>query len=113
MAVEQREEPSGRQPARPVAERAGRERLLADDEPGLVGRLGELRAHDRVERQVAERSAALPALVARLRHDTLRAGPRLDPLQRLEPLDPREPVAELPPTLGVEEVRREHLDGVR
>ena len=40
------------------AEHPRRERLLAHDDPRPLGRIGELRPHDRVEHEIAERTAA-------------------------------------------------------
>ena len=74
------------------------------------GRRRELRRDDRGERQVAERAGAVPALVLRLRDDALRARRRVELRPRLEPLDPREPVARLAVRLGGEEVVGEGLD---
>ena len=76
----------------------------------MLGWVGKLRGDDRVQREVPERVAAVPALVAGLRHDTdrLRRGMELRP--RLEPLDPSEAVAGEPARLGGEKVRREDLD---
>ena len=65
----------------PVAERAGRERARADDEPrALGGGSASWARDDRGERQVAERAVAVPALVARLRDDPCAGAPR--PVQR-------------------------------
>ena len=61
-------------------------------------------SHDRGQRQVAERAVAVPALVAGLGEEPSRPRVRVEVGQRLEPLDPREAVAELAAPLGVEEV---------
>ena len=74
------------------------------DQPGVLRRGGELRVADRGQRQVAERAASLPALVARLGHDTLRARSRVEVGQAREPVDAREAVAGLAARLGVHEV---------
>jgi hypothetical protein len=50
--------------------------------------MGELRIAGRRERQVAERAAAVPALVARLGGDAFRLRCRVDPVERSEPFDP-------------------------
>src|SRR5207249_4149598 len=92
------------EPARPVAEHPGREAALCDDDARVRGRIGELRVADRRERQVAERAAAVPSLVTRLRDDAFRGRRRIDVRQRRQPVDAAEAVAALPATLGVEEV---------
>src|SRR5262249_2953754 len=101
-----------RESAHPVPERAGREGTGAHDEPRALGRLSELRAHDRLEREIAEGAGAVPALVARLHHDTVRARLRVELVPRREPGDARDAVPGLAPCVGVEEVRRERIDGL-
>ena len=48
----------------PVAERAGRERARADDDPRVLGGLVELRLHRCMQREVAERAVSVPPLGA-------------------------------------------------
>src|SRR5205823_1432117 len=92
----------------PRAEHSGREGLLADDDPRTLGRVGELRAYDPVEHEVAERPTRMPPLERAFCLDDLRAGGRVD-LERLEPLDPGEAVAELAAPLGLREMGVEPL----
>src|SRR5205085_2037391 len=92
------------------AERARGKGPRTDDEPCVRGRVLELRTNDSLERQVSERAAAVPTLVALHRLDTTRSRVRVELLPRLEPLDAGEPVAELPPLLrGGELVQRDRL----
>jgi hypothetical protein len=77
---------------------------VGDDQPCRLGRIVELAVADRSERQVAERAAPFPALVARLSDDALRLGRGIEAVERLEPLDPGEPVPALAAALGVQEV---------
>src|SRR5205823_6410950 len=67
----------------------------------------ELRVARRRQRQVAERAAAVPALVALLRDDSFRPSPGLEIAKRLQPLDPRVSVPALPAPLRVVEVLEE------
>ena len=101
-----RDETALGEPAHPVAEVAGREGVRSDETDGLA-----LREHvgaDRGEDEVAERSLRLPPVDAVARRLDRRRG-RVEGL-RLEPLDPRVPVAELPAPLRVVEVVEEELD---
>jgi hypothetical protein len=77
---------------------------VRDDEPRVLRRSGQLRLDDGRERQVAERAAALPALVALVRDDPLRPRGRVQVGERRQPVDAREAVALLATRLGVEEV---------
>ena len=87
------------QPSTPVGKQ-----FEATTTRACAGGLGELRIDDRGERQVAERAVAVPALVAGLGDQPVGARVRLQVAERLEPVDPAEPVAELAARLGVEEV---------
>src|SRR5262249_54253535 len=64
---------------------------------------------DRSQGQVPERAAPLPALEAGLRDDALRPSAWTQAGQRTQPFDAGDPMARLPPALGVEEVVGEHL----
>ncbi len=92
-------------PSMPVGKAA-----LGDDDPGMRRRTRERRPDDLVQHEVAERAAAVPALEALFRDQPVgpRAGVDLEPL---EPVDAREAVSHLPPSLGVGEVLDEHVDG--
>src|SRR4029077_14968340 len=90
--------------ARPVAEHSGRKAVTRDDQPGSFGRILELAGADRRQRQIPERTAPLPKLVASFRDDALGLGAGIEPSERLQPLDPREPVAPLAAALGIEKV---------
>ena len=83
--------------------------MRGDDHPRSLRRIGELRLDDRRERQVAERAASVPALVAALGDLNLGPGGRIEIRQRREPVDPRQPVPGPAPPLGVEEVIGERL----
>ena len=69
----------------------------------------ELGAHDPTEHQVADRSAAVPAMEPFLFLEQNRLGRRVVALEPLEPGDPRVTVALLPPALGPVEVSPELL----
>ena len=73
---DRRDEPALRELARPVAERAGREGPLRDDDARVLGRLGELRLDDRGEREVAERAVRRPSARSRARSRRAAAGPK-------------------------------------
>ena len=73
----------------------------------MCRRVRELRIADRRKREIAEGTVAVPALVAGLGVEPLRPRVRLQVAERLEPVDPAEPVAELAARLGVEEVLAE------
>ena len=77
----------------------------------MVGRPRELRADDRVEDEVAERAAPLPALVPLRRDDTRRPRAGLQAGEGLEPFDPAEAMAFAAGCLGGREVAVE--DGGR
>ena len=81
----------------------GKHCVRDDDARARRGR-GELGVDDRRERQVAERAAALPALVALVRDDALGTRGRVELGQRGEPVDPRGAVALAAARVGVEEV---------
>jgi hypothetical protein len=94
--------------ASPVAEHSGREAVRGGDYAGMLRRRLELCGADRGERQVPERTAAVPALVAGRRDEPFGARMGIEPLLR-EPLDPSEPVPSLPATLSLHEVLGEDL----
>ena len=98
------DEPALGEPADVPAEHPGREAVRGDDDARVLWRRRELRLRDRRQRQVAERTVAVPALVAGLGVDALRLRVRPEVGQRLEPVDPGEAVPELPARLGIEEV---------
>jgi uncharacterized cupin superfamily protein len=98
------QEPALGEPPRPVAEHPSGKAVVRDDEPCGLGRILELAAADRRESQVAERTAALPPLVAPFGLHALRLGRGVEALQRLEPGHARKTVPSLPARLGVEEV---------
>ena len=91
------------EPADPVAECAGREAPSGDDDARPLGRIGERRAHDLLEHEVAERAAPVPALEAFPGLDENGAGGRVE-VERREPVDSREAVPGLAAPLGVREV---------
>ena len=64
--------------------------------------------NDSFENEIPEPRAAIPGLVAGLRHDPRRASLRIERL-RLEPLDAREAVRELASSLRVSEMGDESL----
>src|SRR6476660_6944234 len=76
----------------------------------MLRRACQLGADDGLERQVAERALAVPALVTGRRLHPARPRGRVQLLPRLEPLDPREAVPEPATRLRVEEVRCQRLD---
>ena len=88
------------QPSIPVGKRR------RDDDLGMRRRCGQLRVDDRRQGEVAECAVAVPALVAGLGLHAFRPRVGAKVVERLEPVDPREPVAELPARLSVEEVAR-------
>src|SRR5204862_4608866 len=106
---ERRNKPTGSEPPHPVAERARGEAVRGDDDARAFGQLRELRVAHGLEREVAERAPAVPALVALLGDDPLRPRVRPQVGKRLEPLDSRVPVPELAAALGVVEVVEERL----
>jgi len=61
--------------------------MRGDDHPRSLRRIGELRLDDRRERQVAERAASVPALVAALGEDDLGSRRRVEVRQCREPVD--------------------------
>ena len=77
---------------------------MRDDQPGGFGRVLELAITDCGEGQIAERASSFPALVASLRDHALGLGDRIEPIERLEPVDARQAVAALAPAFGIEEV---------
>ena len=83
--------------------------MRGDDHPRSLRRIGELRLDDRRERQVAERPATVPALVATLGDLDLGPGGRVEIRQRREPIGSREPVTGFSPPLSVEKVVGERL----
>jgi len=72
-------------------------------------RIGKLSLHDCGESQVAQRAAAVPALVPALGDLDLGPRRRVEIRQRREPVDARETVAGAATPLGVEEVVGERL----
>ena len=76
---------------------------MRDDEPCGLGRILELTRADRGQRQVAERAAALPALVARLGDHAFGLGRRIEPF-RVSSQSTRASRARASRALGVEEV---------
>jgi hypothetical protein len=82
--------------------------LEATTTRACFGADSELRGADLRQRQVAERSAAVPALVALGRDEPLGLRGGIELLLG-EPIDPREPVAGLPSGLRIEEVGGERL----
>src|SRR5207237_8619430 len=88
----------------PVAEHAGWEALRGNDDARVRRRIAELHLADRSERQVAERAAAIPVLVALLGREPLRPRVGTQVGQRLQPLDPREAVPVLAAPLRIGEV---------
>ena len=64
--------------------------------------------NDSFENEVAEPGAAIPRLVAGLRHEPRRTRVRIEGL-RLEPVDAREAVRELASSLSVSEMGDESL----
>ncbi len=96
------------QAAHPVAEHPGRERPARHDDPGPRGRIGELCLDDRVQREVAERSVAVPALVSGLGEHPQRPGGGVELRPALEPFEPSQAVAGATRVLGVEEVVGDH-----
>lgn len=95
------------EPPRPVTENARREAGRRHDQPHAIWWVRKLRVAHRGKRQVTERSPAIPALERRLCNDALGCSRRVVPVPLGEMLDTDDPVAALPPTLGVEEVVRE------
>ena len=77
---------------------------MGDDQPGGLRRILQLAGADRGQRQVAQRAAPLPALVAALCDDALGRRARVDVRQSLEPIHARETVAALAATFRVLEV---------
>jgi hypothetical protein len=75
-----------------------------DDHARPLRRVGKLRFDDLRERQVAERAAPVPALVAALGDLDLGLGVRVEIRQRREPLDARESMTCAAAPLGVEKV---------
>ena len=98
------QEPALGKPPHPVTEHPGGKAVVRDDEPCGFGRILELPRADRRQSQVAERAAALPALVAPIGLHALRLGRRIEARQCLEPAHARKTVPSLPARLGVEEV---------
>ena len=82
--------------------------MRGDDDPRVSRRGRDLRRADCTQREVAERAAAVPALEALLGLEPLGASVDVD-LTAGEPLDPRQPVAALAATLGVQEVIGQEL----
>ena len=97
------------QPANPVSEHPRRKAAVGDDDTRVVGRRGELCVADRRQREIAERTAPVPPLEARLVGDELGTSRGIEIFEGGEPLDPREAVATLPASLGGEEVVGECL----
>src|SRR5438477_10609566 len=92
-----------------MPEHPGGKRPLADHEARVRGRALELRADDAPEHEVADRTAAVPALEAVLLLEQLRLRGRFVALEPLEPGDARVAVSLLAPALGPVEVRPELL----
>lgn len=92
------------EPAGVVAEHAGGEAVGGCDHTSMHGRVGELGAHDRLEHEVADGAASLPALVPILGDDALGAGGGVEAGQRLEPRDACEAMPGAAGVLGVEDV---------
>ena len=77
---------------------------MRDDQARGFGRILELARANRGKRQIPERAAALPTLVARLGDHALRLRGRIEARQRLEPVDTCETVPALAAPLGVQKV---------
>jgi len=77
---------------------------VRDDQARGLGRILELACADRRKRQIPERAAALPALVAGLGDYALGLRGGIEACQRLEPLDTCETVAALAAPLGIQKV---------
>ena len=90
-----------------MAEKAGRKAVCGGDQTGVIRRIGKLRLDDCSESQIAERSTALPALVAAFGDDHLRPGAGAKVGECLQPVNAGQPVPVLAVALGVEEVARE------
>jgi hypothetical protein len=82
------DEPSVGKASGPVAENARREALVRDDDAGALGRRRQLGLDDRRKRQVTERAAALPTLVALVGDDPLGARGRVEVGERRQPVEP-------------------------
>ena len=95
-----------------MAEHPGRKRPLADDEPRGRGRVLDLALDHPAEREIADGAVPVPALEACDVLEEPRLAGGVVALERLEPRDPRVPVAQLAALLGVVEMPPENL-GIR
>src|SRR4051812_560901 len=98
------DEAAVREAAGVVAEHPGREAIVRHDQAPVGRRFDKLRVADRRERQVPDGAASLPSLEAGLVQYALWSCTRVESLERLEPADARQAVAELAPVLRVPEV---------
>jgi len=76
----------------------------SDDQPSPIGWVGDLGLDDSREDEIAERAAAVPALVAALGDLDRRLGVRIEIRQRRKPVDAREAMALLATALRFEKV---------
>ena len=93
----------------PVAEHPCRKASSSDDHASAFRWVGDGRAHDLLEHEVAERTVPVPALEALLRFEQERTSCRIE-VERLEPVDPRETVPDLPAPFRVLEMCDECVD---